>query len=53
MSGNGTQKAFWDDPDILYISIHRHDGGNFYPASDYGGADKVGGKGAEGRCVPR
>lgn len=31
--GNGTQKAFYDDPNVLYISIHRHDNGNFYPGT--------------------
>lgn len=38
--GNGTQKAFYDDDQVLYISLHRHDAGNFYPgtgdASDCG-----------------
>ncbi|KAL7267452.1 Histone deacetylase hda1 [Rhizina undulata] len=29
--GNGTQKAFYEDPSVLYISIHRHDDGKFYP----------------------
>ncbi|KAL1406389.1 Histone deacetylase hda1 [Vanrija albida] len=49
--GNGTQRAFWDDPDVLYMSIHRHDGGRFYPGSDFGALDMVGvGKG-EGYCV--
>ena len=28
--GNGTQDAFYDDPDVLYFSIHRHP---FYPGS--------------------
>lgn len=40
--GNGTQRAFWDDPSVLYISIHRHDGGKFYPTSDFGALDMVG-----------
>jgi len=31
--GNGTQKAFYEDPRVLYISIHRHDNGNFYPGT--------------------
>lgn len=31
--GNGTQKVFYDDPNILYISLHRHDNGNFYPGT--------------------
>ncbi|XP_075758208.1 histone deacetylase 7 isoform X2 [Pelodiscus sinensis] len=38
--GNGTQQVFYKDPDILYISLHRHDDGNFFPGS--GAADEVG-----------
>ena len=26
--GNGTQKFFYEDPRVLYISIHRHDNGD-------------------------
>jgi acetoin utilization deacetylase AcuC-like enzyme len=39
--GNGTQKAFWEDDDVLYISLHRHDG-SFYPGGIMGEADMVG-----------
>ncbi|CAM6031758.1 unnamed protein product, partial [Sphagnum compactum] len=31
--GNGTQQIFYDDPDILYLSLHRHDDGNFFPGT--------------------
>lgn len=31
--GNGTQNAFYDNPNVLYISLHRHDHGNFYPGT--------------------
>ncbi|KAK7109123.1 histone deacetylase 4-like isoform X3 [Littorina saxatilis] len=31
--GNGTQQMFYDDPHILYLSIHRHDNGNFFPGT--------------------
>ena len=31
--GNGTEKAFLDDADVLYFSVHRHDDGRFYPFS--------------------
>lgn len=31
--GNGTQLCFEQDPDILYISMHRHDNGNFFPGT--------------------
>lgn len=29
--GNGVQHAFYDDPNVLYISLHVFRGGNFYP----------------------
>ena len=29
--GEGTASIFNDDPSVLYISIHRHDMGKFYP----------------------
>ena len=38
--GNGTQKIFWHDPNVLYFSVHR--GGNFYPFSPAGRASMVG-----------
>ena len=28
-----TQKTFYEDPRVLYISLHRHDNGNFYPGT--------------------
>ncbi|XP_029042665.1 histone deacetylase 4 isoform X14 [Osmia bicornis bicornis] len=31
--GNGTQQMFYDDPQVLYLSIHRHDEGNFFPGT--------------------
>ena len=42
LTGNGTQKAFWSDPDVLYISVHVHEGGAFYPGGVGGGSDQVG-----------
>lgn len=46
--GNGTQQAFYSDPDVLYISLHRYDDGNFFPGSGapeevLGGLGGVGG----------
>ncbi|XP_048362132.1 histone deacetylase 4 [Sphaerodactylus townsendi] len=38
--GNGTQQAFYNDPSVLYISLHRYDDGNFFPGS--GAPDEVG-----------
>ncbi|KAG5928293.1 hypothetical protein E4U53_002711 [Claviceps sorghi] len=29
--GNGTQNIFYDDPNVLYISIHVYQNGQFYP----------------------
>lgn len=37
--GNGTQQTFYQDPSVLYISLHRHDDGNFFPGS--GAVDEV------------
>ena len=34
--GNGIQQAFEGDPNVLYISIHVHQNGTFYPSGDYG-----------------
>ncbi|NXX46584.1 HDAC7 deacetylase, partial [Tricholaema leucomelas] len=44
--GNGTQQIFYRDPEVLYISLHRHDHGNFFPGS--GAADEVGAGPGEG-----
>lgn len=40
--GNGTQHMFYDSQEIMYISLHRHDGATFYPCSRDADADKVG-----------
>ncbi|KAF3203463.1 Histone deacetylase hda1 [Orbilia oligospora] len=29
--GNGTQTAFYEDDSVLYVSLHRFEGGTFYP----------------------
>ncbi|XWS48328.1 hypothetical protein CRYUN_Cryun13aG0066100 [Craigia yunnanensis] len=47
--GNGTQEIFDQNKSVLYISLHRHEGGKFYPGT--GAAFEVGSKGAEGYCV--
>ncbi|VEU20445.1 DEKNAAC101306 [Brettanomyces naardenensis] len=46
--GNGTQKVFFDDPRVLYISLHRYEQGKFYPGTLAGGADQVGSGAGEG-----
>jgi acetoin utilization deacetylase AcuC-like enzyme len=45
--GNGTQAIFYDDPSVLFISVHQ-DG--LYPA-DWGTLEQTGGPDAEGRNV--
>ena len=44
--GNGTQQIFWDDPDVLYVSLHAD------PDAEYpyytGRRDETGGPGAAG-----
>lgn len=44
--GNGTQEIFYNDPSVLYISVHRYDNGNFFPGS--GGPAEVGSGAGEG-----
>lgn len=38
--GNGTQEIFDGNKSVLYISLHRHEDGRFYPGT--GAADQVG-----------
>lgn len=40
--GNGTQHMFYEDNQILYVSLHRFDGGTFYPAKQDAGPSHVG-----------
>ncbi|XP_032456631.1 histone deacetylase 4 isoform X4 [Nasonia vitripennis] len=47
--GNGTQQMFYDDPRVLYLSIHRHDDGNFFPGT--GGPTECGAGEGMGRNV--
>ncbi|CAE6446719.1 unnamed protein product, partial [Rhizoctonia solani] len=49
--GNGTQLAFEDDPNVLYISIHRYDGGEFYPGGVYGSMNSIGTGAGKGKSV--
>jgi acetoin utilization deacetylase AcuC-like enzyme len=44
--GNGTQDIFWNDPDVLYVSLHEHP---FYPGT--GSAAERGGGAGEGATV--
>lgn len=49
--GNGTQKVFFNDPRVLYVSLHRYEQGKYYPGTNAGGADQVGEGLGEGRNV--
>jgi acetoin utilization deacetylase AcuC-like enzyme len=44
--GNGTQEAFWNDPRVLYLSLHQYP---FYPGT--GAFDETGGRDAPGHTV--
>ena len=40
--GNGIQNMFYDDPRVLYISIHRYDNGFFFPCKEDANYDYIG-----------
>ncbi|KAI3976691.1 hypothetical protein MKX01_008549 [Papaver californicum] len=40
--GNGTQKMFYNDPHVLFFSVHRHENGSFYPSGDDGSYTMIG-----------
>jgi len=40
--GNGTQRCFIDNPNVLYFSAHRYHGGNFFPFLEGGGPTSAG-----------
>jgi histone deacetylase 6 len=40
--GNGTQRIFYQDPSVLYISMHRYDHGSFFPGTCEGSSTRVG-----------
>jgi len=46
--GDGTQDIFWNDPDVLFISLHQ-DGRTLYPGS--GHIEELGGPGAFGKTI--
>ncbi|OZJ01962.1 hypothetical protein BZG36_05129 [Bifiguratus adelaidae] len=49
--GNGTQRIFISDPNVLYISLHRYENAQFYPQQREGGADYVGKDAGVGKTV--
>ena len=49
--GNGTQKAFYNDDRVLYVSLHRFELGKYYPGTVHGQYDQTGeGKGEGFNC---
>ena len=50
--GNGTQDAFYADPNVLYISVHVYMDGNFYPSGVQGDHMHTGENPAMGRYAP-
>ncbi|KAJ5958003.1 Histone deacetylase class II [Penicillium vulpinum] len=49
--GNGIQKAFYDDPNVLYISLHVYQDGRFYPGGPAGDWDHCGSGAGVGKNV--
>ncbi|KAI0181843.1 putative histone deacetylase A [Hypoxylon sp. FL1284] len=55
--GNGVQNMFYEDPNVLYVSLHVYENGNFYPGKPDnpmipdGDIDKVGEGRGQGRNV--
>ncbi|MDP8931572.1 MAG: class II histone deacetylase [Actinomycetota bacterium] len=45
--GNGTQETFWNEPEVLFVSLHQE---NWFPVGS-GTAEEVGGPSAEGTTV--
>ncbi|EER97493.1 hypothetical protein BDA96_02G383800 [Sorghum bicolor] len=46
--GNGTQKMFYNDPRVLFFSVHRFDYGSFYPAEGDASHCFIGEEGGKG-----
>jgi histone deacetylase 6 len=49
--GNGIQNIFESDPNVLYISVHVHKDGKFYPQGDAGDHRHVGKGEGEGKNI--
>lgn len=49
--GDGTHHIFNEDPNVLFISVHRHDRGAFYPFGDGGNYPNCGIKEGEGSKI--
>ncbi|KAG2196385.1 hypothetical protein INT47_012889 [Mucor saturninus] len=49
--GNGTQVIFSEDPNVLYVSLHRFEDGAFYPSDHKGSAEYTGHGKGEGKTL--
>lgn len=49
--GQGTQRAFYDDPRVVYFSIHRFEHGTFWPNLRESDFDAIGEGAGEGRNI--
>lgn len=49
--GNGVQKVFYKDANVLYVSIHVYQGGHFYPGGPEGDIQYCGDGAGVGRYV--
>jgi histone deacetylase 6 len=49
--GQGTQQSFYDDPNVLYISIHRFEHGTFWPNLRESDFDYVGEGAGKGKNI--
>ena len=51
--GNGTQSIFYDDPTVMYISLHRFDQGEYFPYLREGNYDAVGKDEGENQSIKK
>jgi histone deacetylase 6 len=49
--GQGTQRAFYDDPRVVYFSIHRFEHGTFWPNLRESDFDYIGSENAAGKNI--
>ncbi|KAJ0718365.1 putative histone deacetylase [Helianthus annuus] len=49
--GNGTQEIYKQNKTVLNVSLHRHEGGKFYPGTGTGAVHEFGSMGGEGYYV--
>lgn len=49
--GQGTQRAFYDDPRVVYFSIHRFEHGTFWPNLRESDFDSAGSGNGEGKNI--